>query len=375
MSFGESLFKHADCELSVASDEYSIMRSRFFKTKYHMLESGMADTVDKILAAEHHDVIVPMGDVSASFLSKNKKSIEQRFGVHCAVPEYSCLSLVEDKSRFMDFCEKHGVPHPKTVRLSADTLAAAARQTGFPALIKPDFSVGAKGITRVDSIEELEGRFPQVSAAHGDCSLQEFIDNPDYYFNVMLYRDGTGSMKNYAITKIVRMYPVKAGSSSCCHTIENGELLDICRNVLDKLNWVGMADFDVLQRPDTGEYKIIEINPRVPASLRAAYISGVNFPELIVRDVMGNPPGSYMYRPGMTLRYLGIDLMWLAKSPKRLRKLFSWLNFFGRNVYYQDIILSDPSTWYSWLVEGLTKIKKRNKAVSPKKRVDLIYNR
>ena len=173
-------------------------------------------------------------------------------------------------------------------------------------------------------------------------------------------RDKNGDMSHYAITKIVRMYPVKAGSSSCCHTIENRELLEICRNVLEKLEWVGMADFDVLQRLDTKEYKIIEINPRVPASLRAAYVSGINFPKLIVNDTMGIRTNKQVYKPGMTLRYMGIDLLWLMKSPKRFRKILSWLHFFGRKVFYQDIIWSDPSTWYSWLVVGIKKIRRRN---------------
>lgn len=50
---------------------------------------------------------------------------------------------------------------------------------------------------------------------------------------------------------------------------------------MEILDWVGFADFDVL-RTKNGDFKIIEINPRVPASIRAAEISGVNFPALIV---------------------------------------------------------------------------------------------
>lgn len=45
-------------------------------------------------------------------------------------------------------------------------------------------------------------------------------------------------------------------------------------------------DFDILQTKD-GDFKIIEINPRVPASIRAAEVSGINFPALIVNDILG----------------------------------------------------------------------------------------
>lgn len=116
-----------------------------------------------------------------------------------------------------------------------------------------------------------------------------------------------------------------------------------------------MADFDVLQRKDTLEYKIIEINHRVPASLRAAYISGVNFPEIIVRDAVRESKLHYHYLPGSTMRYLGIDLLWFLKSPNRFYSSPSWFHYFGKDVYYQDIIWCDRSTWYSWLIVGLKK--------------------
>ena len=177
----------------------------------------------------------------------------------------------------------------------------------------------------------------------------------------MLYRDKSGNFLGHTIMKIVRMYPVAAGSSSCCITVENDALLKICKDCLDKLGWVGMADFDVLQRLDSGEYKIIEINPRVPASLRAAAISGVNFPEIIVNDTMGLDIPTYAYTPGKTLRYMGIDIMWLLKSTNRFHTKPCWLYFFGKNIYYQDIFKQDFSTWWTWLAEGLSKISKRNK--------------
>ena len=230
---------------------------------------------------------------------------------------------------------------------------------GFPALIKPDYSVGARGITKVNSIEELREKYPSVSQKYGSCTLQEFIENKDYYYNVMLYRDAKGRFLAHTILKIVGMFPIGAGSSACCITVENDGLLQICKDCLDKLKWVGMADFDVLQRLDNGAYKIIEINPRVPASLRAAAISGINFPEIVVNDALGKAIPEYKYNPGKVLRYMGIDIMWLLKSPNRFHAKPEWLKFIGKDIYYQDIYKQDPSTWWTWLAEGLEKIKNR----------------
>jgi predicted ATP-grasp superfamily ATP-dependent carboligase len=147
--------------------------------------------------------------------------------------------------------------------------------------------------------------------------------------------DADGNWGNYTITKIMRYYPIKGGSSSFCVTIENEKLLNICKEILDKLGWIGFADFDVLEKGD-GDYRVIEINPRIPASVKAAAISGVNFGEMIVKDILGEGLPKYTYTPGMQLRCLGLDIAWFLSSPNRWKCKPSWFKFFGKNLAYQE---------------------------------------
>ena len=356
LSCGESL--HEKHHVSIVATDMISTRSSYFEKVYVGINPNN-ESLFQLLKKEKYDVLLPVSDMTVPFISKNKAQIEKKYGVKCAVTDYEQVYQVEDKGRFMAFCEANDIPHPRTKRLSDDKLAETAAYVSFPALIKPNYSVGARGITRVNSLEELKMRYPQIHSQYGECSLQELIANEEYYYNVMLYRDKNGNFLSYAISKIVRMYPIHAGSSACLITVENEELLQICKDCLDKLGWVGMADFDVLQRLDNGEYKIIEINPRVPASLRAAAISGVNFPEIIVCDAMGEDIPKQNYTSGKILRYLGLDLMWFMKSPKRLETRPSWFKFFGENIYYQDIIKGDASTWWTWFVEGIKKVRKK----------------
>lgn len=360
LSCGCSLYKRH--EVSIVTADLMCRKSRFFKSVFSDVNSSDESLYD-LLRRRQFDVLIPISDLNVPFISKNKDYIENQFGVKCAVPDYSLVYCVEDKSRFMAFCEENRITHPQTVALCDDNLYEAASSVGFPALIKPDYSVGARGITRVDSIEELVELFPLVRNSYGTCTLQEYVDNKEYYFNVMLYRNSRGDVLAYSIIKIVRMYPVSGGSSSCGITVENDELLALCKDCLDKMGWVGMADFDVLQRLDTKEYKIIEINPRVPASLRAAEISGVNFPEVIICDTLNREVPAFTYRSGKVLRYMGIDLLWLLKSPNRFRAKPDWFHFIGKNMYYQDIYRNDSSTWWTWLASGILKMKSKKKRI------------
>lgn len=360
LSCGSSLRnKHS---IHIITDDLQCRKSSFFKGVYTGYEISNGSYLE-LLEKNHFDIVIPVSDVCVPFLSKNKENIEQTYNVRIAVPEYDCVYTVESKERFMSFCATNDIPHPKTMSLSKTNLEDVASQVGFPALIKPDYSVGARGIQKVKDLDELTQVYPDIESKYGSCTLQEFIANQDYYYNVMLYRDKKGDFLASAIIKIVRMYPVAAGSSACCISVENEELLDICKQTLNKLNWVGMADFDVLQRLDNGEFKIIEINPRVPASLRGAAISGVNFPEVIISDVMNLPVSSYQYHPNKVMRYIGIDLMWLLKTKKLVGNTPSWWKFCGKDVYYQDVYAEDASTWWTWFVSGLSKLKLKNKRV------------
>ena len=353
-------FYNQGYKVDAVSNDLQILNSKFFDTVYDQTCSYNEEIYD-ILSKNHYDVLIPMGDVNASFLSKNKKHIEETYTCKCACADYEVLSIVEDKHLFMAFCKMHDVPHPLTIPLASENIRECAQAIGFPLLIKPDFSVGARGITKVSDYNELCDKYPSVVEQYGNCTLQEFIENKEYYYNVMLYRNAEGKFLAHTIIKIIRMYPTNAGSSTCCISVEDDMLLQICKNCLDKLNWVGMADFDVLQRLDNKEYKIIEINARVPASLKGSLISGVNFPGIIAKDTMGEPVPEYVYRTGKVMRYLGTDIMWFLKSENRFKAKPSWFSFFGKDIFYQDIYKEDFSTWWSWLAEGFKKLGKRNK--------------
>lgn len=358
LSCAESLYKKH--KVFCISEDLMSVKSCLY-TKVYNSTFCRGEKLYQLLKDEHIDVLIPVSDMNVPYISESKDDIETKTGTKCAVPSFQNVFQVEDKSRFMSFCQENDIPHPKTSKINEISIEKAIDDVGFPALIKPDYSVGARGITRVNNLDELNEKLHDVISRFGPCSLQEFIDNKDYYYNVMLYRDKSGKFFAHAIIKIVRMYPVNAGSSSCCISVENEELLDICKDCLNKLNWVGMADFDVLQRLDNKEYKIIEINARVPASLRGASMSGVNFPEILVKDAMGLQIPKYTYNPNKTLRYLGLDIMWLLKSPMRFHSNPCWLKFLGKDIYYMDILMSDPSTWWTWLIEGVSKLGRRNK--------------
>ena len=300
-----------------------------------------------------YSVIIPMEDDYATWLSKHKEDVEKNTTAKCAVMDYDVYALASDKTRLMAFCKEHDIPHPKTeiINNNYDDLA---KNVGFPSLIKPSHSAGSRGIKLVNNTEELERFSKEIIAEYGECTLQEYINSKDYYYNAMLYRTADGRYGNHAITKIMRYYPIKGGSSSFCMSIENEHILEICKKTLDNLGWVGFADFDILEKGD-GDYRIIEINPRIPASVHAAAVSGVHFGDMIVKDITEGVLPQYTYTPGMQLRCLGLDIAWFLASPNRWKCKPSWFKFFGKKLHYQEGGSKDFSAMCTSIWMGIKK--------------------
>jgi len=306
------------------------------------------------LKADYHDIIIPMFDDGASFLSINKSSIEA-LNVKVAVPEYQRFILAQNKGNLMEFCQINNIPHPKTRQLTSDNLQIAAEEIGFPSLLKPDISSGAKGIATIHNFEELKSKYYDALIRFGALSLQEYINNSGSYFNAMLYRSGNGIFSEVVIIEIKRYFPIKGGTSSFCCTVKNKEIEDICKSLLQQLGYVGFADFDLIKDTKSGEIKLLEINPRMPSSIHAAYISGINFPEIIVTDLLYEKMSPKEFKLGCNLRYLAMDIMWFIFNKNRFSSIPNWFNFFQRNTFYQDGSFKDPLPFFSGILMGLIK--------------------
>lgn len=304
---------------------------------------------------EHeYDLIIPMLDEGADFLSREKENIQ---GSVCAIEDYDTFQKANDKQKLMELCRKYDLPHPRTQELLSRDLKKAADYVGFPAMIKPNISAGAKGIVKVENMQELEEKFPGIESKFGQCTLQQYVEQPDYYYNVMLYRDHRGEFPAYTIIKIRRFFPLKGGSSCYSETVEHEVLLQACKVMLEKLDWTGFADIDVLEDKHTGELKIIEINPRTPSSFQASFAAGVNFAEIIVSDYL-NPEVAlkkYPYKTGQQVRWFGLDAMWFVFSKDRFRFKPSWFKFWGKNVSYHDGTWNDTIPMVAGILAGVVK--------------------
>lgn len=295
------------------------------------------ENVVRIIAEEYIDVLIPTGDESAVFVSKNKKRLSEM--VKFTIPDYDIFLKGYDKNKLMALCREKGYPHPQTIDLSnvKDLSDNELKSFQFPAMLKPNRTTGGRGMVLVNSYQDFLDKYPELHQQYGDYHLQRYIPEGGRQVKIQLCVDAEGSMIAHSALHKVRWFPVKAGSSCCCVSIEEEKASALCLQILRDIHWVGFADFDLIEDPDTKELLVMEINPRLPACLGAAIHAGVDWGQIIVDQALGSAPKTYEYKTGVTLRHLGFDILWFLKSPKRFNSNPSWFRFFGKNVFYQDM--------------------------------------
>lgn len=317
------------------------------------------DTVVSFVKENEIDAVIPMGDVLSEFLSKNKRELVEL--VHFKMPEYSDFMHATDKNQLMALCKAKGYPHPYTINTTSDIKEIDKETLSFPLLIKPNITCGARGMTLVNTYDELCQKLPLIQAEFGDCHLQQYVKQGGAQVEVQLYVDENRQLVNSSVIYKYRWYPEKGGSSCCAKSVKNDKIVDILYHLLLDLNWVGFADFDTIEDPDTGELLIMELNPRVPACVKCAIEAGVHWGEIITNGYLNQPQKYYDYKEGEFLRHLGFEVLWFLKSPNRFKTKPSWFKLFGKHIHYQDMSdWTDPKPFILGTINNINKVLKHS---------------
>lgn len=344
--------------------------SKYIKKKFHSDALPLSDRYYEelvgIIKSEKIDTIIPMGDANAEMISLRKTDLEKI--VKFQMPTYDVFKRAYDKNQLMTVCKEYGYPHPFTITDVKDIKNIKESNLSFPLLIKPNITCGARGMTLVQNYSELQETFPKIQVEYGDCHLQKYVKQGGAQVEVQLYINERKELVNSSVIYKYRWYPEKGGSSCCAVSVKNDKIVAILYDLLKTIGWVGFADFDTIEDPDTGELLIMELNPRVPACVKTAIVSGVNWGQIIVDGYLGNPQKKYEYKTGEILRHFGFETLWFLKSPNRWKMKPSYFKFFGKHLHYQDMSdWTDPMPFIRGTIRNVIKVLSHNEKAKIKR--------
>ncbi len=246
---------------------------------------GMADTVytepltpevvAKIIKEEQVDAILPtMGGQTGLNIATGLGDLGLLEGIKVLGSDVQTIKDVEDRDLFANLMEEINEEIPKCQAVeSVDAALEAVKDIGYPVIVRPAFTLGGTGGGIAHNEEELI-----EIANHGlDMSFinQVLIDESvlgwkEIEFEVMRDKEDTCiivcTMENIDPMGIhtgdsVVVAPIQ---NLCDETIQ--KMRDASIKIIRALGIRGGCNIQFALNPETDEYKVIEVNPRVSRS-------------------------------------------------------------------------------------------------------------
>jgi biotin carboxylase len=263
--------------------------------------------------------VFPCWDPDVYVLSKNRERFA-RLGVLVPVPDFDITLAALDKYRTVEAALAVGFPCPRTYLCENDADARRiAAEEGFPLVIKPRFTSGARGMHVVRDEGELLGRLDFARDGRHRPMLQEFIPGGRKQ-SLQFLVDRKGQLCFAFHKRRVRNFRVNARFGTVS---ESAPLPPYCGKVAElvkKMNWWGGGGVEVLQDPRDGAFKLMEMNARFARQLWNRTELGINEPQACLEIARGHacpplpdyPLGVLFVSPYEDLLLCGLQLADLA---------------------------------------------------------------
>ena len=233
------------------------------------------EVVAKIIKEEEVDAILPtMGGQTGLNIATGLGDLGLLEGIKVLGSDVQTIKDVEDRDLFANLMEEIGEEIPKCHAVeSVDAALEAVKDIGYPVIVRPAFTLGGTG----GGIAHNEGELIEI-ANHGlDMSFinQVLIDESvlgwkEIEFEVMRDKEDTCiivcTMENIDPMGIhtgdsVVVAPIQ---NLCDETIQ--KMRDASIKIIRALGIRGGCNIQFALNPETDEYKVIEVNPRVSRS-------------------------------------------------------------------------------------------------------------
>ncbi|MEN8260808.1 MAG: hypothetical protein ABFS02_09525, partial [Pseudomonadota bacterium] len=122
---------------------------------------------------------------------------------------------------------------------------------------------------------------------------QEFIEGTtNDMYSIGVYADRKSCIKGLFVGRKLRGYPALYGDTKLGQNDSVPDnVLDEVTRIIRALPYTGIAEFEYKRDPTTGQFHLIEINPRCWSWISASTVSRADIPWIAFQDLTGANPG------------------------------------------------------------------------------------
>ena len=262
-------------------------------------------------------LLIPCGDVYANLLSQCGDDLRRYFVYNTLDVRLS--QRLAYKATFYRMCEQYGLPHPKTMTVTAEDVEAGRHTQlpfAYPVAMKPANSVewldvdfeGRRKAYIFENPQELDVMIRRAYGAgyRSEMIIQDFIPGDDSRMRVLnAYVDHHHRVRMMFLGHplLEDPSPVAAGNYAAIMPDFNQGVFDRIKRFLEQIEYEGVANFDMKYDERDGEYKLFEINLRQGRSSYFVTLNGFNLAKYFVDDLVEDTPfdGETVYGRGSKL--------------------------------------------------------------------------
>lgn len=278
------------------------------------------DVVLDICKKEKVDIVMPFMSAELLPLIDRKEDFEN-IGVKVSVSDRKSVEITNNKYEFYEFLKENGLPVPKFAHIrKSEELIKACQECGYPenaVCVKATELSGSRGIRiikpNVSRFDILFGEKPNSFYTSME-DLKSTLDERDSMPEMMAmeYLPGAEGSVDLLAENGKILYMAYRESNVNLHSIpqeatlsENKEAYHIAKKVISALGLTGNADLD-FKNDAEGHPVLMEINPRIAATMQIFKEGGLNLPYLRIKHLLGEelPDAQIKYGVKMKRRYL-----------------------------------------------------------------------
>ncbi len=233
------------------------------------------EIVTKIIEKEKPDAILPtMGGQTGLNVATELEKIGALEGVKVIGSSVETIRNVEDRDLFSSFMDRLNEPIPKNRAVTTlEEALEAVEVIGYPVIVRPAFTLGGTGggvAHNEEELREVATRGLEMSYINQVLIDESVMGWKEFEYEVMRDKNDTCiivcNMENLDPMGIHTGESIVVAPSQTLSDIDNQRLRNASIKIIRALQIQGGCNIQFAVHPETGEYKVIEVNPRVSRS-------------------------------------------------------------------------------------------------------------